>query len=111
MSRLIVLILALVLAACGQGLEPTASPSDRPMRIVSLDFCSDQYVLKLADRAQILALSPDAGREFSFMREAAAGLPTVRPVAEDVLILQPDLVIRSYGGGPKAGVFFFNEQT
>ncbi|MEL7109490.1 MAG: ABC transporter substrate-binding protein [Pseudomonadota bacterium] len=106
MSRLIVLILGLVLAACGQGLEPAASPSDRPMRIISLDFCSDQYLLQLADREQILALSPDATRAFSYMREAAVGMPTVRPIAEDVLILKPDLVIRSYGGGPNAGAFF-----
>lgn len=76
------------------------------MRIVSLDFCADQYVLKLADRDQILALSPDATREFSFMREEAFGLPTVRSLAEDVLILKPDLVVRSYGGGPNAGEFF-----
>ena len=76
------------------------------MRIVSLDFCADQYVLKLADREQILAVSPDAVREFSYMRETAQGLPTVRSVAEDVLILKPDLVVRSYGGGPKAGDFF-----
>ena len=76
------------------------------MRIVSLDFCADQYVLKLADREQILAVSPDAVREFSYIRETAQGLPTVRSVAEDVLILKPDLVVRSYGGGPKAGDFF-----
>ncbi|MCR9196056.1 MAG: ABC transporter substrate-binding protein [Hyphomonas sp.] len=80
--------------------------SDRPMRIVSLDFCSDQYVLKLADREQILALSPDAERDFSFMRSEADGLPKVRPLAEDVLILKPDLVVRSYGGGPNAASFF-----
>jgi iron complex transport system substrate-binding protein len=76
------------------------------MRIVSLDFCADQYVLKLADREQILALSPDGKREFSFMRDQAKGLPTVRPLAEDVLILKPDLVVRSYGGGPNAGALF-----
>lgn len=106
MSRLIILILGVALAACGQVPAPAASVSDRPMRIVSLDFCSDQYLLKLADREQILALSPDAGRAFSYMRAAAHGLPTVRSVAEDVLILQPDLVIRSYGGGPNAAAFF-----
>lgn len=76
------------------------------MRIVSLDFCADNYVLKLADRDQILALSPGAVKDFTYMREAATGLPTVRPLAEDVLILKPDLVVRSYGGGPNAAAFF-----
>ena len=76
------------------------------MRIVSLDFCADQYVLKLADREQILAVSPDAVRDFSYMREEAKAFPMVRSVAEDVLILKPDLVVRSYGGGPNAASFF-----
>lgn len=76
------------------------------MRIVSLDFCADNYVLKLADRDQILAVSPDAEKDFTYMRAAAAGLPSVRPVAEDILILKPDLIVRSYGGGPSAAAFF-----
>lgn len=76
------------------------------MRIVSLDFCADQYVLKLADQGQILALSPDAVKDYSYMRNEAAGLPSVRAIAEDVLILKPDLIVRSYGGGPNATAFF-----
>lgn len=106
MLRLTVLSFGFALAACGNPspIEPTAG--ERPMRIVSLDFCADQYVLKLADEAQILAISPDAVRDFSFMREEAVGVPTVRPIAEDVLILKPDLVVRSYGGGPNAAAFF-----
>lgn len=40
------------------------------------------------------------------MRAKAAGMPTVKPVAENVLILKPDLVVRSYGGGPNAVAFF-----
>lgn len=106
MSRLIVFILGLWLAACGGETPPPQTSSDRPMRIVSLDFCSDQYVLKFADPEQILAVSPHAVKDFSFMREAAVGVPTVRPIAEDVLILKPDLVVRSYGGGPNATAFF-----
>lgn len=76
------------------------------MRIVSLDFCADQYVIKLADPEQILAVSPNAVSHYSVMRNEAQGVPTVRPIAEDVLILKPDLVVRSFGGGPNAATFF-----
>jgi iron complex transport system substrate-binding protein len=106
MFRLTFLIALFGLVSCGKPISVSSPTSERPMRIVSLDFCADQYVLKLADREQILALSPDGKREFSFMRDQAKGLPTVRPLAEDVLILKPDLVVRSYGGGPNAGALF-----
>lgn len=75
-------------------------------RVVSLDFCADQFMLKLLPRSQILALSPDAERHFSYMRDTAKGIPQVRPLAEDVLIIRPDLIVRSYGGGPHAAKFF-----
>lgn len=96
-------------AACGGG-SPRAGEASgedpRASRIVSLDYCADQFVLGLAERERILALSPDAGKNFSYLRAEAAGLPTVRPRAEDVLALEPDLVVRSYGGGPRAAAFF-----
>ncbi|WP_233354543.1 ABC transporter substrate-binding protein [Woodsholea maritima] len=76
------------------------------MRIVSLDYCSDQFVLKLVDRERVLAISPDAVKDFSYMRDAAVGYPSVRPRAEEVLALHPDLIVRSYGGGPQAVGFF-----
>ena len=107
MSRLAILLLACVLSACGY--PPTHQTPDSPTipaRIVSLDYCADQYVLKFADKDHILAVSPDATKDFSFMREAAGAVPTVRPIAEDVLLLKPDLVVRSYGGGPGATHFF-----
>ena len=107
MTRLALLILGLIgLAACGATRADQVRANDRPMRIVSLDYCADQYVLKLADRDQVLALSPDAAKNFSYMREAAKGLPTVRATAENVLVLKPDLIVRSYGGGPNAQAFF-----
>ena len=106
MTRLVVLLLGFYLAACSGEPSLQRAAGDIPMRIVSLDYCADQYVLKLADAEQILAISPDAEKTFSYMREAAVGVPTVRPVAEDVLILKPDLVVRSYGGGPNAAAFF-----
>ena len=104
-------VAAALVALCGLGgcdmeAAETKTAAWPPQRIVSLDFCADQYVLKLAERERILAVSPDAERDFSYMRERAAGLPTVRPVAEDVIVLKPDLVVRSYGGGPQAPVMF-----
>jgi len=100
-----ILLCAVVLVGCSAE-HPTRPDAALPMRIVSLDYCADQYVLRLADRNQILAISPNAVSDFSYMRETATGVPTVRPSAEDVLALRPDLVVRSFGGGPNASTFF-----
>jgi len=74
--------------------------------VVSLDYCADQYVLKLLSQDRVLALSVDSTREFVYMREAARDFRKVRPVAEDVIALQPDLIVRTYGGGPNITQFF-----
>ncbi|MBR9835888.1 MAG: ABC transporter substrate-binding protein [Alphaproteobacteria bacterium] len=103
--RLCALILLYLLAACGVS-PPPVSESGRPQRIVSLDYCADQYVLRMVEPERILAVSRDAHMPFSYMREAAAGLPVVRASAESVLALKPDLVVRSYGGGPNAARLF-----
>jgi iron complex transport system substrate-binding protein len=108
-------VVTVTLAGCGAAVPPAASIvdagtvdpgrntiDDRPGRVISLDYCADQFALKFLDPTQILALSPDAVADYSYMRRAAAGLPTVRPRMEDVLVRGPDLVIRSYGGGPNA---------
>ena len=76
------------------------------MRVVSVDYCADQYVLKFVTRDRIAAVSLDAAKDFSYMRETAAGIPQVRSSAEDILALQPDLIVRSYGGGPNAKAYF-----
>ena len=105
----LLLAMCSILTACSLGKAATPAPLEPPvraMRVVSLDYCADQYVLKLLGRERILALSPDATRDFSYMREAARGMPKVAPRAEDVLVLKPDLVVRSYGGGADAGAFF-----
>lgn len=100
-------IIAFSLAACSAPADEARTPgSEAPRRIVSLDYCADQYVLALAEREDILALSPYSEDDYSYLRVEAAGIPKVRPVAEDVLALKPDLIVRTYGGGPQAAEFF-----
>jgi iron complex transport system substrate-binding protein len=74
--------------------------SAAPRRVISLDYCADQFVLKLLPRERILGVSPDADAYFSYMRDHVGNLPRVRPVAEEVLLRRPDHIVRAYGGGP-----------
>lgn len=89
---------AMAVWAC--GLSATLSHATT---FASLDFCADQYVLALAERDEIVGVSPHADTEFSYFAEKAVGLPKIRPTAEEILILNPDLVIRQWGGGYGAG--------
>lgn len=66
----------------------------RPQRIVSLNLCTDQILLQLVDPARIAALSRLAQRpDSSMLAQAARGIPVVKGSAEEVLALQPDLVL------------------
>ncbi|HEV2364543.1 MAG TPA: ABC transporter substrate-binding protein [Caulobacteraceae bacterium] len=67
-------------------------------RVVSLDQCADQYVLALAPRIEIVALSKRARQADSFTRASAAGLPLRRADSETVLAERPTLVVRYWGG-------------
>ena len=72
----------------------------RPLRVLSLDQCADQYVLALAPEAD-LALSSRADDPDSWMRQAARGRPRVRPTLEAAIGFQPDVVVRYWGGEPR----------
>lgn len=75
-------------------------------RVVSLDYCADQYVLGLADPDHVLAVSDHADDRHSYLRDAAQGVPQIRDDAEDVLALRPDLIVRGYDAGGRAGAYF-----
>lgn len=72
----------------------------RPLRVMALDQCADQYVLALAPDAD-LALSPRADDPDAWMREAAVGRRRVRPTLEAAIAFQPDVVVRYWGGEPR----------
>lgn len=89
-----------------QSVSDGGATQKAAQKIVSLDYCADQFVLKLAAPARIAAVSNDAKRDFSYMRDAAEGHRQIRPSAEQVLALAPDLIVRSYGGGSNAEQFY-----
>ncbi|WP_420478509.1 ABC transporter substrate-binding protein [Brevundimonas sp. FT23028] len=90
------------LAACVAALIClVAVPADaRPLRVMSLDQCADQYVLALRPDAE-LALSPRADDPDAWLREAARGRLRLRPTLEAAVTFQPDVVVRYWGGEPR----------
>ncbi|HEY1930809.1 MAG TPA: ABC transporter substrate-binding protein [Acetobacteraceae bacterium] len=78
---------------CGLLLLLSALPAIAAGRVVSLNLCTDQLLVLLAPE-HIAALSPLArDPALSFVAGRAASLPVVRPSAEAVLRLHPDLVL------------------
>ena len=70
--------------------------SERPTRVVSINLCTDQLLLLLAEPDQIasvsrLALEPNS----SYMAEAARGYPPYDARIQQLLALRPDLILAS----------------
>lgn len=84
------------------SLAQKPQPVKRPQRIVSLNLCSDQYLVELADRDQIAGLSRNAADpQMSAVASRVGGIHILRDSAEDLLVLKPDLVLGlpAYRGG------------
>jgi iron complex transport system substrate-binding protein len=86
---------AALLVAIAMMLVPAAlSAAGIPKRIVSLNLCTDELVLRLADRANIASitwLSKD--RISANVVDLAADLPVNHGLAEEIIPLDPDLVV------------------
>ena len=87
-------------ALAGMAVLGAGSAEARPLRVMALDQCADQYVLALRPDAE-LALSPRADDPDAWMREAAAGRRRVRPTLEAAIAFRPDVVVRYWGGEPR----------
>jgi iron complex transport system substrate-binding protein len=82
----------LAIAMLALGLE-SASYAAEP-RIASINLCTDQLLVTLADPSQVLGLSPySRDRARSWDAEKAAQFPKLSGEAEDVLVLKPDVVV------------------
>jgi len=97
--RAIVIGFAALLCGAAALAEPS-SPSALP-RAASVSVCTDQYLLSLADRQQIAAVSWQATTARSPVRVEAAGLPQIRGLAEEILAVRADLVIFDPYGHPE----------
>ncbi|MFC0238886.1 ABC transporter substrate-binding protein [Rhodopseudomonas telluris] len=82
-----------VVASLAAGLPWAAHAAPLP-RIASINVCTDQLLMTLADPEQILGLSPYARDEArSFLASQAASFPKLSGEAEDVLMLKPDIIV------------------
>jgi iron complex transport system substrate-binding protein len=93
-------MMALAVLSGGAGLLWAASPAQPakapaiPQRIVSINLCADQLVLALADRKQIAGLTKNAtDREMSGEAAKARGIPLLSNSAEQILAIEPDLIV------------------
>lgn len=89
----------LALAALLLVLPATAAA--KPVRVVSLNLCIDEILIDLVERERIAGLSHLAGDPAMTSRWAEMRrLPLVHGSAEEVLALDPDLVLAGEGSTP-----------
>ena len=73
---------------------PQPGNADAPKRVVSINVCTDQLAMLLAEEGQLLSVSHLArDPRTSAMATEARDYPTNRGQAEDVFLLKPDLVV------------------
>ena len=91
LSRSAVTALAMLAALSSRPVTAAGLP-----RIASMNVCTDQLLLTLADPGQILGLSRYAReRSESFAAEDARRYRILSGGAEDILVLRPDIVVAS----------------
>jgi len=90
MSKHLFTALLLLIFSC------SAHSTAQPTRVVSINLCTDQLLLMLADNAQIASVSYLAAESnSSFMAEKAQQYPVNHEKIEELLSLKPDLVLAS----------------
>src|SRR3954451_1326466 len=88
LSRSTVLAVFGILTVTSVPVPPAALP-----RIASMNVCTDQLLLPVADPEQIVGLSPFS--RAAWLTKDPRPYPTLSGGAEDVLVLRPDVVVAS----------------
>jgi iron complex transport system substrate-binding protein len=87
-------LLIRAIAASLLSVAACADASSRPARIVSLNLCTDELVLRLAERRNIASISYLAATSSaSNVAELARQIPVNHGLAEEIIPLNPDLVV------------------
>jgi iron complex transport system substrate-binding protein len=83
-----------IMATCAIAAFGTTARAAELPRFASINLCTDQLLMTLADPEQILGLSPyarDPVRSWNVAK--ASRFPLLSGEAEDVLVLKPDIVV------------------
>lgn len=88
--RFLLAMMALALASSGSAISAAGLP-----RLVSMNVCTDQLVLTLADPEQILGLSRFARDGWQSKSGDLSRYPVLSGGAEDILLIRPDIVVAS----------------
>lgn len=82
------------------ALSPASAQIKPPIRVVSINLCTDQLLLALGEPGQIAGLGRFSRHaEMSFLADRAGAYPSLRGSAEEVLKSKPDLVLAgAYSG-------------
>ena len=84
---------AILSLATADGIALSAAQDALP-RVMSLNVCTDQLVMALADPQQIVSLSAlSADPNLSYYAGASAGIAKNAGLAEEVFVARPDIVV------------------
>jgi iron complex transport system substrate-binding protein len=86
-STRVVVIAILMFSACGAASAP------QPKRVVSMNLCTDQIAMLIADEGQLHSVSYLASEPASVLAEQAGKYAVNHGLAEEIFLMQPDLVI------------------
>jgi len=92
--QLLLAIGVIVTALSAAGLAPAADTVSKPQLMVSMNLCTEELVLRLAERRNISSITwQSRDPNNSNVPHLAQGIPINHGVAEEIIPLKPDLLL------------------